>query len=150
MGKRNPPSLRRQDNNRRARTPASLKRQNPSRGRNIRRRSNSRIKNKKLISFLVIVLLCFIAVAAFLTISPVVLGDNVDYGSDNVSIAVTGDVMFGRKMPGVLSSGESPFRYVENVTKAADVLLVNFENPATTTSNAVKGDVPLKADPSYL
>ena len=112
MGKRNPPSLRRQDNNRRARTPASLKRQNPSRGRNIRRRSNSRIKNKKLISFLVIVLLCFIAVAAFLTISPVVLGDNVDYGSDNVSIAVTGDVMFGRKMPGVLSSGESPFRYV--------------------------------------
>ena len=138
MGKRNPPSLRRQDNNRRARTPASLKRQNPSRGRNIRRRSNSRIKNKKLISFLVIVLLCFIAVAAFLTISPVVLGDNVDYGSDNVSIAVTGDVMFGRKMPGVLSSGESPFRYV------------NFENPATTTSNAVKGDVPLKADPSYL
>ena len=132
MGKRNPPSLRRQDNNRRARTPASLKRQNPSRGRNIRRRSNSRIKNKKLISFLVIVLLCFIAVAAFLTISPVVLGDNVDYGSDNVSIAVTGDVMFGRKMP------------------AADVLLVNFENPATTTSNAVKGDVPLKADPSYL
>ena len=150
MGKKNPPSLRRQDNNRRARTPASLKRQNPSRGRNIRRRSNSRIKNKKLISFLVIVLLCLIAVVAFLTISPVVLGDNVDYGSDNVSIAVTGDVMFGRKMPGVLSSGDSPFRYVENVTKAADVLLVNFENPATTTSNAVKGDVPLKADPSYL
>ena len=97
-----------------------------------------------------VLLLCLVAVAAFLTISSVTLGNNVDLGSDNVSIAVTGDVMFGRKMPGVLSSGESPFRYVENVTKAADVLLVNFENPATTTSNAVKGDVPLKADPSYL
>ena len=83
-----------------------------------------------------VLLLCLVAVAAFLTISSVTLGNNVDLGSDNVSIAVTGDVMFGRKMPGVLSSGESPFRYVENVTKAADVLLVNFENPATTTSSS--------------
>ena len=152
MGKRNPPSLRRQENNRRAGSPPSLQRQNPShyRSRNSRRRSKRRIKNKKLISLLLIVLICAVAVAAFLTISPSVMGNSVDLGSDNVSIAVTGDVMFGRKMPGVLSSGESPFRYVENVTKAADVLLVNFENPATTTSNAVKGDVPLKADPSYL
>ncbi len=150
MGKRNPPSLRKNNNNHSARRPASLKRQNPYASRGGRPRRRSRIRNKKLISLLMVLLLCLVAVAAFLTISPVTLGNNVDLGSDNVSIAVTGDVMFGRKMPGVLSSGESPFRYVENVTKAADVLLVNFENPATTTSNAVKGDVPLKADPSYL
>lgn len=76
-------------------------------------------------------------------------GSSYDLGHDEKSIAVTGDVMFGRKMPAVLSSGESPFRYVENVTKAADILLVNFENPVTTSSNSVKGDVPLKADPQY-
>ena len=75
--------------------------------------------------------------------------DSYDLGHDEVSVAVTGDVMFGRKMPAVLESGESPFRYVENVTKNADVLLVNFENPVTTSTYAVKGDVPLKADPKY-
>ena len=75
--------------------------------------------------------------------------DSYDLGHDEVSVAVTGDVMFGRKMPSVLESGESPFRYVENVTKNADVLLVNFENPVTTSTYAVKGDVPLKADPKY-
>ena len=72
-----------------------------------------------------------------------------DVGNDNISVAITGDVMFGRNMPGVLATG-SPFRNVENVTKSADILLVNFENPATTSSNQVKGDVALKADPSYL
>jgi len=75
--------------------------------------------------------------------------NSYDLGHDDVSIAVTGDVMFGRKMPAVLDSGESPFRFVENVTKNADVLLVNFENPVTTSSYAVKGDVPLKANPKY-
>lgn len=77
-------------------------------------------------------------------------GSDYDLGEETVNIAVTGDVMFARKMPAVLDSGESPFRYVENVTKAADMLLVNFENPATTSSNAVKGDVPLKANPKYV
>lgn len=76
-------------------------------------------------------------------------GSNYNLGHDNVSIAVTGDVMFGRKMPAVLDSGASPFRFVENVTKNADILLVNFENPVTTSSYAVKGDVPLKANPKY-
>ena len=113
MGKRNPPSLRKNNNNHSARRPASLKRQNPYASRGGRPRRRSRIRNKKLISLLMVLLLCLVAVAAFLTISSVTLGNNVDLGSDNV-------------------------------------LLVNFENPATTTSNAVKGDVPLKADPSYL
>ncbi|WP_455645631.1 CapA family protein [Methanosphaera sp.] len=68
----------------------------------------------------------------------------------NLSITVTGDVMFGRKMPGVLSTSESPYRYVSNVTGPSDILLVNTENPFTTSSNAVKPDVPLKASPQYI
>ena len=149
MGKRKTPSLERQEDNLRS---SHLNRSNTSNSRrgSSNRRSKRRLKHGKLISFLVVILIFLIVVAAFLTISPNFLGVDENLGSDNVSIAVTGDVMFGRKMPGVLSSGESPFRYVENVTKAADVLLVNFENPATTSSNAVKGDVPLKADPSYV
>ncbi len=68
----------------------------------------------------------------------------------NLSFTVTGDVMFGRKMPGVLSLDSSPYRYVENVTGDTDILLVNTENPFTTSGNPVKPDVPLKANPKYI
>ncbi|WP_407391562.1 CapA family protein [Methanobrevibacter sp.] len=69
---------------------------------------------------------------------------------ENVSIAITGDVMFARNMPGVLSLESSPFSGVSNVTSTVDLLLVNFENAATTSGDALKGDVPLKCDPSYV
>lgn len=69
---------------------------------------------------------------------------------EDVSIAVTGDVMFARNMPGVLSMDSSPFSGVSNVTSNVDLLLINFENAATYSENAVKGDVPLKCDPSYV
>ncbi len=69
---------------------------------------------------------------------------------ENVSIAVTGDVMFARNMPNVLSMDSSPFEGVSNVTSNVDLLLINFENAATYSGDAVKGDVPLKCDPSYV
>ena len=68
----------------------------------------------------------------------------------NLSIVVTGDLMFGRNTPGALSLDDSPFKYVSNVTGNCDILLVNTENPFTTSSNAVKPDVPLKASPEYI
>ncbi len=69
---------------------------------------------------------------------------------ENVSIAVTGDVMFARNMPNVLSLDSSPFSGVSDVTSNVDLLLINFENAATTSGDALKGDVPLKCDPSYV
>ena len=69
---------------------------------------------------------------------------------ENASMAVTGDVMFARNMPGVLSMDSSPFEGVSNVTSNVDLLLINFENAATASENALKGDVPLKCDPSYV
>ena len=68
---------------------------------------------------------------------------------EDVTIAITGDAMFARKMPGVLEYVDSPFKNVENVTKKADLLLLNFESPITTASEAYKGDVPLKSHPNY-
>ena len=106
--------------------------------------------NKK--RFFSVLIVIFLILSALSICGTILLGmdeGQYDLGHDDVSIAVTGDVMFGRKMPAVLDSGESPFRFVENVTKNADILLVNFENPVTTSSNAVKGDVPLKANPKY-
>ena len=106
--------------------------------------------NNRLLKILIVIFLILLALSICGTIL-FSMDDNSNYdlGHDDISIAVTGDVMFGRKMPAVLDSGESPFRFVENVTKTADILLVNFENPATTSTNPVKGDVPLKADPKY-
>lgn len=108
-------------------------------------------KAKKLIlaiMFILIILMGLVIIGNG-SIGTADFGGSKDVGNDNVSVAITGDVMFGRNMPGVLDTG-SPFRNVEKVTKNADILLVNFENPATTSSNQVKGDVALKADPSYL
>ena len=104
---------------------------------------------KRFFQILIVIFIILLAISIYGTFFMNGDSDSYDLGHDEVSVAVTGDVMFGRKMPAVLESGESPFTYVENVTKNADVLLVNFENPVTTSSYAVKGDVPLKADPKY-
>lgn len=73
-----------------------------------------------------------------------------DEPKENVSIAITGDIMFARNMPGVLSYDSSPFYGVSNVTSKVDLLIINFENAATSSYGAVKGDVPLNCDPSYV
>ena len=106
------------------------------------------MRKTRLYSILILIIVILLAISIFGTFF-MDSSNSYDLGHDDVSIAVTGDVMFGRKMPAVLDSGESPFRFVENVTKNADILLVNFENPVTTSSYAVKGDVPLKANPKY-
>ena len=109
------------------------------------------MRPKKLIFILFVILLISVIFAVVLNFADSKEDSTIlskDLGSDNVSIVITGDVMFGRKMPGVLSSGD-PFRNVANITKNANILLVNFENPVTTSSNVVKGDVALKASPEY-
>lgn len=103
---------------------------------------------KKLLIVLVVILVILLAVAAFGTFYN---GEAIsNEPKENVSIAIVGDVMFARNMPSVLSMDSSPFAGVSNVTSNADLLIINFENAATTSTNAVKGDVPLKCDPSYV
>lgn len=104
----------------------------------------------KLRNILLIVLVILVIFAAWATVfNPTTSVVNIEPKED-VSIAVTGDVMFARKMPNVLSMESSPFAGVSDVISNVDLLLVNFENAATTSGNAVKGDVPLKCDPSYV
>lgn len=100
---------------------------------------------KKHTVILIAILVILLAVAVVAT---VLQEDNVSKPKNNASIVVTGDVMFARKMPNVL--GDDPFRNVANVTSTADALLINFENAATNSGSAVKGDVPLKTSPDYV
>ena len=108
---------------------------------------------KRFILALVVILAILLLIA---TTATIMTGeDNVlvkeDMSSkENVSIAVTGDTMFARNMPNVLSLDSSPFSGVSNVTSNVDLLLINFENAATYSGDALKGDVPLKCDPSYV
>jgi poly-gamma-glutamate synthesis protein (capsule biosynthesis protein) len=104
----------------------------------------------KLRDILLVFLAIMVIFAAYITIfnSETSLV-NMD-PKENVSIAVTGDVMFARNMADVLSLDSSPFAGVSDVTSDVDLLLINFENAATNSEDAVKGDVPLKCDPSYV
>ncbi|MBO5151238.1 MAG: CapA family protein, partial [Methanobrevibacter sp.] len=104
----------------------------------------------KLRNILLIVLVILVFIAAFATFFN---GSNSLVNvepKEDVSIAVTGDVMFARNMPGVLSLDSSPFSGVSDVVSNVDLLLINFENAATSSGDALKGDVPLKCDPSYV
>ena len=104
----------------------------------------------KLRDILLIVLALLLIVALWATIfNPSTSVVDIEPKED-VSIAVTGDVMFARKMPSVLSFESSPFSGVSDVVSNVDLLLINFENAATTSGDALKGDVPLKCDPSYV
>ncbi len=115
-----------------------------------------KMKNKIIILIILIIILALLI--TFATPNIINPGSNSSNNKDNavsssngnISVTVTGDVMFGRKVPGVLSTSQSPFRYVSDVINKSDVLLVNFENPVTTYTTATKPDVPLKANPKYV
>ena len=106
--------------------------------------------NFRKLSFVLVVVLAVLLLIA--TVATIFMGGGSNFGQPkgDVSIAVTGDVMFARNMEGVLSSDSSPFAGVSNVTSNVDLLIINFENAATNSENAVKGDVPLKCDPKYV
>lgn len=104
-------------------------------------------KSTIILGVVLVVLLVFAATATFFTGNG---GIGSAQAKGDVSLAVVGDVMFARNMEGVLSSDSSPFAGVSNVTSNVDLLIINFENAATSSENAVKGDVPLKCSPEYV
>lgn len=95
------------------------------------------------------ILLPILAVAVMFVAWMVLFGGHMLASQHDVSIAVTGDVMIGRDTHKALSLGTSPFNNVSNVTADSDLLLINFENAATSNNTPVKTDVPLKCNPGY-
>ena len=107
----------------------------------------------RIVVILAVVLALLLLIAATATIltdsSNILVKDDMS-SRENVSMAVVGDIMFARNMPGVLSMDSSPFAGVSNVTSNVDLLLINFENAATDYEIPSKSDVPLKCSPSYV
>lgn len=101
--------------------------------------------NKKILLPILAILLLIVAWTA-------IFGSGMVHNQNegNVSIAVTGDVMFARNMVNALSLGTSPFADVSDVTSRVDLLLINFENAATSSDNATKPDIPFKCNPGFV
>ena len=61
----------------------------------------------------------------------------------------TGDVMLGRGVDGILAGGQNVFANVDQLFKDSDGVVINLEDPMTTSSVAYKSTIPLKANPAY-
>lgn len=110
-----------------------------------------RVNNVVLGLFMLLAILILVATTATVMMggNSILVKDDMS-SRENVSIAAVGDVMFARNMPAVLSLDYSPFAGVSNVTSNVDLLLLNFENAATTSEIAVKSDIPFKCSPTYV
>ena len=104
----------------------------------------------KIKQLLLLILIILIVIATGATLIGEFAGMVSQPPKENFSMAVVGDVMFARNMESVLSMDSSPFEGVSDVTSNVDLLLINFENAATNSENAVKGDIPFKCNPSYV
>lgn len=103
---------------------------------------------KNIIKILLVILCVLVICAAVLCFTN--MSEDPIKEKGNMTIAVTGDVLLGSQVTPVLAGVNSPFEGVKDVLGSVDVLLINFENAATTSESAVKGDYPLKVDPSYV
>ena len=57
--------------------------------------------------------------------------------------------MLGRGVNEILAKGQNVFRNVDPLFLNADAVVVNLEDPLTTSTNNLKQTVPLKANPIY-
>lgn len=106
----------------------------------------------KKIFIIVLLLLGVIFVAVYginsmLNISKNVSSDSVS--KSNITMYFTGDVMLGRGVDSILSSGQNVFANVDHLFKNSDGAIINLEDPMTTSSVAFKSTIPLKANPAY-
>jgi gamma-polyglutamate biosynthesis protein CapA len=67
----------------------------------------------------------------------------------NVTLFFTGDVMLGRGVDRILAGGQNVFINVDPLFLNADAVVVNLEDPLTTSSINYKKTVPLKANLIY-
>lgn len=96
------------------------------------------------------ILVFLLIIVTAMNVSTLLNGDGYWNGKGDVTIGVTGDVMVGRNTPAALSGQGSAFGGIGDTLASCDILLINFENAATTSEIAAKSDVPLKTDPSNI
>lgn len=64
---------------------------------------------------------------------------------EDVSMAVTGDIMLGRNVAGAIGSDSLPLAGISNVTSNVDLLLINLEMPQPPLKMQLRGTFHLNA-----
>ncbi len=67
--------------------------------------------------------------------------------TSNITIFLTGDVMFDFAVDPLIDSGVDVFGDLTPLFKTADIVVINLEDPLTNSTNNLKTVVPVKADP---
>jgi len=105
------------------------------------------IKKKYIIFLFIILIFAAYGVNSIFNQHSTITSSN--YNKSNVTLFFTGDVMLGRGVDGILASGQNVFGNVDPLFLNADAVVVNLEDPMTTSSVNFKKTVPLKANPIY-
>ena len=69
--------------------------------------------------------------------------------SSNITIFLTGDVMFYFADDSLLDEGVDVFGDFNTPFKASDLVVINLEAPFTNSNENLKTVIPVKADPEY-
>ena len=107
------------------------------------------VQIKKIYIIFLFIILIFAAYGVNSIFNQHSLVNSSNYNKSNVTLFFTGDVMLGRGVDGILASGQNVFSNVDPLFLNADAVIVNLEDPMTTSSVNFKKTVPLKANPIY-
>jgi len=69
--------------------------------------------------------------------------------NSNITIFLTGDVMFDFAVDSLLDDGIDPFGDFASLFKTSDMVVINLEAPFTNSSKNLKTVIPVKADPKH-
>jgi len=69
--------------------------------------------------------------------------------TSNITIFLTGDVMFDFAVGPLIDSGVDVFGDFTPLFKTSDLVVINLEDPLTTSNDNIKTAVPVKANPEY-
>jgi gamma-polyglutamate biosynthesis protein CapA len=105
------------------------------------------VKKVYLVVLLFIVIL--ISFSAFYIFQNHSESEKSDPDNSNITIFLTGDVMFDFAVDSLLDEGIDPFKGFASLFKTSDMVVINLEAPFTNSSKNLKTVIPVKADPEH-
>lgn len=102
---------------------------------------------KKVYLILIVLLIIFSSFLSYFIIPNMGEPQKSQPETSNITIFLTGDVMFDFAVDPLIDSGVDVFGDLTPLFKTADIVVINLEDPLTNSTNNLKTVVPVKADP---
>jgi gamma-polyglutamate biosynthesis protein CapA len=103
--------------------------------------------DKKAYLLLIVSLVIILSLLSYYIIQNLDEPQKSQPGASNITIFLTGDVMFDFAVDPLIDSGVDVFGDLTPLFKTADMVVINLEDPLTNSNNNLKTVVPVKADP---